>query len=248
MTCEACRTIPPVVSTGYTAKGQYEDIAGLNTYITGPQDSRIGLVCVYDVFGLAIQTLQGADRLASQLGAVVLVPDFFHGDAIKVEWLPPDTDEKKELMTRFLTEKAGLPENSEALKGVMATAKSRFSSVEKWAAYGLCWGGKLVVLNSGSHTPFTATGQVHPGRLETADAEKLIVPHIVLASKDEPADVVAEYSKIISTNKLGGSVETYESMWHGWMGARANLDEALGYAEYTRGYNRLAEFFGAHLK
>lgn len=31
MTCEACRTIPPVVAQGYTPEGKYETIAGLKT-------------------------------------------------------------------------------------------------------------------------------------------------------------------------------------------------------------------------
>lgn len=31
MSCEACRTIPPVIATGYTPKGHFESIAGLNT-------------------------------------------------------------------------------------------------------------------------------------------------------------------------------------------------------------------------
>ncbi|KAL2866069.1 uncharacterized protein BJX67DRAFT_382171 [Aspergillus lucknowensis] len=239
MTCEACRSIPPVASTG-TEQGQYEEIAGLNTYITGPRNSRIGLVCVYDVFGLTIQTLQGADRLARQLGATVLVPDLFHGDAMKPEWFPRDAKGKKELATKFLSEKAG------------------FSSVDKWGAYGLCWGAKfwecglnvpqLVILNSGAETPFAASGQVHPSRLDKFDAENLTIPHIVLASKDEPADVVEEYRKIVSSNGLGGYIETYDGMWHGWMGARANLDDELGYREYTRGYDKLAEFFAEHLK
>lgn len=31
MSCEACRTIPPVTAKGYTPQGQFEKIAGLNT-------------------------------------------------------------------------------------------------------------------------------------------------------------------------------------------------------------------------
>lgn len=31
MSCEACRTIPPVTAKGYIPKGQFETIAGLNT-------------------------------------------------------------------------------------------------------------------------------------------------------------------------------------------------------------------------
>ncbi|KAI2694763.1 hypothetical protein CBS147372_9602 [Penicillium roqueforti] len=248
MTCEACRTIPPVVFTGYTANGQYEDIAGIKTYVTGPSNATIGLLGVYDIFGLAIQTLQGADRLASQLDATVLIPDFFHGDAVQPAWFPPDTDEKKGLVTKFMSEKAAFPQNVEALKAMMTASKIKFSNVEKWGAYGLCWGGKLVVLNSGADTPFTATGQTHPGRLEKVDAEKLTIPHIVLASKDESADVVNEYSQIISSNEFGGKVETYSSMWHGWMGARAKLDDEHSCAEYTRGYNQFADFFKNFLK
>jgi hypothetical protein len=31
MSCEACRTIPPVIGQGYTPRGSYETIAGLKT-------------------------------------------------------------------------------------------------------------------------------------------------------------------------------------------------------------------------
>lgn len=31
MTCEACRTIPPVIAEGYEPKGEYRSIGGLNT-------------------------------------------------------------------------------------------------------------------------------------------------------------------------------------------------------------------------
>ncbi|KAL5335758.1 alpha/beta-hydrolase [Aspergillus crustosus] len=246
MTCEACRTIPPVVSTGYTAKGQYEDIAGIRSYVTGPPDAPIGLFGVYGVFDLAIQTLQGADRLATHLNTTVLVPDLFNGDAIQAAWYPPDTDEKKALVTKFMSEKAAFPQNVETLQVFMTASKAGVSIVERWGAYGLCWG--LVALASGAYTPFVASGQTHPGRLEKADVEDLTIPHIALASKDEPADVVQEYSQIISSNGIGGEVEIYSSMWHGWMGARADLEDENGYAEYARGYDQFAAFVEKYLR
>jgi hypothetical protein len=87
MTCEACNTIPPVVASGYTPKGKWEEIGGLNTYVTGSESSaKFGLVDVYDIFGPANQTLQGADLLAAALNVVVLVPDFFKGEACQGEW------------------------------------------------------------------------------------------------------------------------------------------------------------------
>jgi len=47
--------------------------------------------------------------------------------------------------------------------------------------------------------------------MDAADAKALTIPHIVLASKDEPAVVVGEYADLI-TNGMGGLVETYPSM------------------------------------
>ncbi|KAL1857996.1 hypothetical protein Plec18170_003220 [Paecilomyces lecythidis] len=247
MTCEACRTLPPVVPQGYTAKGRYETLGRFKTYVTGPVDATVGLIGIYDIFGLAIQTIQGADLLASRLNAVVLVPDLFHGDAARHEWFPPDNQEKKDLLAAFISSKAAFPANVEALWELVGASKIKFSRVQNWGAYGLCWGGKVAVLLSGPNTPFTATAQTHPAQIDKADAEKLTIPHLVLASKDEAADAVREYARIIDNNGIGGHVETYTSMWHGWMGARAKLDDEHARAEYSRGYGQLADFFGKYL-
>ena len=75
----------------------------------------------------------------------------------------------------------------------------------------------------------------HRRRMEKVDAEKLVIPHIVLASKDEPVETVRAYSEIIKGNGKGGLVDTYPSMWHGWMGARANLEEEESRDQYARG-------------
>ncbi|OJJ98952.1 hypothetical protein ASPACDRAFT_1889385 [Aspergillus aculeatus ATCC 16872] len=243
MTCEACRTIPPVVAEGYTPKGTYEGVAGLNTYITGSQDAAYGLIDIHDIFGLSNQTLQGADLLAARLNAVVLVPDYFHGDKADPSWLPPDTPEKQEALTKFISTRASCPDAVKVLEAAVPVYRERFPSVQAWAVTGLCWGGKVAVLASGPDTPFIASGQVHPGRMDAADAQRLTIPHIVLASKDEPAEVVEAYAKTIAENGLGGHVETYSTMWHGWMGARANLEGEESLAEYKRGYNQLADFF-----
>lgn len=55
----------------------------------------------------------------------------------------------------------------------------------------------------------------------------------MLASKDEAADKVAAYEPLVAPK--GGAVETYGSMWHGWMGARADLEKEESRAEYVRG-------------
>ncbi|KAJ5375910.1 hypothetical protein N7509_012796 [Penicillium cosmopolitanum] len=245
MSCEACRTIPPVIAQGYTPKGQYETIAGLNTYVTGKTDGRVGIVHVYDVFGLANQTLQGADLLAARLNAVVLVPDFFKGDALEAHMIPADTDEKKKRIGSFLATSANVERNLGVLLAAVPEYRVRFPSVNKWGANGLCWGGKMTILASGFNTPFAASSQCHPGLMDAADAQSVAIPHLVLASKDEAPETVAAYRPLVAPK--GGAVETYSTMWHGWMGARADLEKEESRAEYVRGYTQLADFFEKHL-
>ncbi len=71
--------------------------------------------------------------------------------------------------------------------------------------------------------------------MDKADAESLTIPHLLLASKDEPADLVAVYEQVIAANGIGGHVETYADMWHGWMGARADLKADRSRGEFERG-------------
>jgi dienelactone hydrolase len=143
------------------------------------------------------------------------------------------------------------PPHLEALAGVVQAANVRFKDVNSWGGIGLCWGGKVVALLSGPGSIFSVSGQVHPGRLAREDAEKISIPHIVLASNGEDAKVVEEYKEILEGREEGkarGVVETYGTMHHGWMGARAKLGEEENLKEYERGYNQLAGFFGKHLQ
>lgn len=84
-------------------------------------------------------------------------------------------------------------------------------------------------------------------RLDAEDAEALTVPHICLASPDEPADVVAQVKEILSKPGKTGEVETYPDMFHGWMGARANLEDGKNAKEYERGYKQVADFLAKYM-
>ena len=88
---------------------------------------------------------------------------------------------------------------------------------------------------SGPGTPFKVSGTAHPGRLEKEDALNLTIPHLVLASPGEPAEIVKEYADIFASGEKIGEVETYSTMFHGWMGARADLQNEENVKEYERG-------------
>ena len=71
----------------------------------------------------------------------------------------------------------------------------------------------------------------------------MTIPHICLASPGEAAEVVKQYAHILGGEGKIGEVETYSSMFHGWMGARANLQDAENLKEFERGYTALPRLY-----
>lgn len=76
------------------------------------------------------------------------------------------------------------------------------------------------------------------------DAADIVIPHLMLASNEEPALDVKAFS---SNLKVAGGVETFEKQPHGWMSSRADLKTNQGRADYERGYILALEFFSEHL-
>jgi hypothetical protein len=71
-----------------------------DVYLTGKKDAEIALICIYgiflirlgltlDIFGIMNPTQQGADILATQLGARVTMPDIFKGKPWELSRFPP---------------------------------------------------------------------------------------------------------------------------------------------------------------
>jgi hypothetical protein len=72
--------------------------------------------------------------------------------------------------------------------------------------------------------------------LDANDAHNITIPHIILASKDESQEKIADYKVNLEAKpSLGSEVETYDTMAHGWMGARADLDNEEANREFERG-------------
>lgn len=76
--------------------------------------------------------------------------------------------------------------------------------------------------------------------IDPQGAEKISVPYALLASGEDPADVVTEFEKKL---KLPHHVETFSDQVHGWMAARGDLSSPRVKEEYARGYQTLLDFF-----
>ena len=76
---------------------------------------------------------------------------------------------------------------------------------------------KIVSLSSGKDTPFKAAAESSPGRLDERDADGIIIPLLMLASKDENAGVVTKFEERLNVPK---QFVTFSDQIHGWMSAR----------------------------
>lgn len=77
--------------------------------------------------------------------------------------------------------------------------------------------------------------------VDASDAEGLSVPTMLLASKEEPEEEVKKFEDNL---KVAKHVEVFKDQIHGWMAARADLNDSRVKEEYERGYKTVVEFFG----
>ncbi|KAI1259543.1 alpha/beta-hydrolase [Xylariaceae sp. FL1019] len=243
---EACCNIPPVVSKGYEAKGSYEDLGGFKTYVTGPSSATKGVVTIYDIFGYYPQTLQGADIMATSDDTKyrVFIPDWFKGDPCPLSIFPPDTPEKQKQLGDFFG-KNPPPSVASKVPDYFKAVSAKYPEIKEWAILGFCWGGKVVSLvTSSDDNPFKVAIEAHPAMVDPSDAEKIKVPIAMLASKDEDPEDVKKFKANLT---VPNHVETFGDQIHGWMAARADLNDERVKSEYTRGYQTVIKFLSQHL-
>ena len=77
--------------------------------------------------------------------------------------------------------------------------------------------------------------------VDPADAPNVTVPFCLLPSKDEDPGAVKAFAEGL---KVKNHVETFSDQIHGWMAARADLQDEKVAKEYRRGYEVLLKFFG----
>lgn len=235
-----------MIAEGYEPKGSYVTLGGLKTYVTGPPNATQAILSIYDIFGFYPQTLQGADILAysdKEHPYMVFMPDFFEGKPADLAWYPPDDEDKKSKLGKWF-ETAAPPKHLPKVQGIVKDAEEHNSNITSWGMIGYCWGGKLVSLMAGKKTNFSAAVQTSPAMVDPADAEKVQIPMMMLASKDEPAEDVKKYEANLTVPK---HVETYSTQVHGFMSARGDLNDSEGKKEYERGYKAALTFFHEHL-
>lgn len=234
------------MSKGYEPKGEYVTVDGTKVYATGPSNAKKAILVIYDVFGYFPQTIQGADILAysdKEQPYKVFIPDILDAKA-EVSWFPPDTKEKGEKLGHFFKTAADISVLLPKVPKIREALQKQNPEIEAWGLVGYCFGGKIANLSSQEGTPFKAAASCHPARVDPADAPGTTIPFAMLPSMDEDKEAVENWQKGMKVKNI---VEWFPDQVHGWMAARADLEDEKVCKEYERGYKTLLEFFHEHL-
>lgn len=171
------------------------------------------------------------------------MPDFWDGKPADFSWYPPDTEEKQQKFGDWM-KGASPPIHLPKVPEIIKDAQKQNPNIKTWGFIGYCWGGKMGSLLAGQdEVLFKAVVQTSPAMVDPADAEKVKVPMMMLASNEEPVDDVKNYDSNLKVKK---HTVTFDKP-HGWMSARADLNDESDKAEYIRGYEMAMKFFHDHL-
>lgn len=222
-----------------------EKVAGIDSYVVGPADSKNVLVCVYDIFGFWDTTKQCADLLSETMKVKVVMPDFLRGQPWPIDGFPPRDKEEEKRFGEWFETVASVPGCLKELTEVARDLQSK--GAENIGLYGFCWGGKVTSMSGNEGTPFKGVAIIHPAFVFPDDSKGLVVPAAFFPSKDEPREDADKYwENLKQTHPDLASKSMYHyygDMHHGFAAARADLKDEKNLAAAKDVYQRLAEFF-----
>jgi carboxymethylenebutenolidase len=169
--CSQCTENPPVLNSS-CGSGTVEEFAGLKTYITGSESSKLGILLLSDAFGYEAPNLRKLADKVAEAGFFVLVPDFFYGD-------PVNTDVTKTNIPQW-QKKHDTGKGCENARTVIAALKSK--GMTAVGAAGFCWGGS-VVAKVAKFDDLKAAVVLHPGPLTVDDINQVKIPISILGAE-----------------------------------------------------------------
>lgn len=224
-------------------RGKYEDLsASLTAYVVGPATAKSGVIVCSDIFGFDTgRHMEYCDMIAERCNCIVVCPDFFHGQAPRLE---KPIIGFCGMLTNFLPRLPRMISNIkntqwEAIRvDLSATIQFlRSRGVTKAASIGFCWGA-YPVWRAGGDPEFSPEFLVcgvsaHPSMHNCPKMAKdplgpndivaqVRCPQLVLASKSEPPSW-----------KPGGEVE---SIVRGLSGPVSDGSEFRVFAERDHGW------------
>jgi len=207
---------PPSLSST-SGVGSVQEIGGLQTYVTGNQDSKLAILLIHDAYGYEAPKLRKlADKVAAN-GFLVVVPDFFYGDPTDPGH--PNFDRESWLKAH------DMGKGCEDAKPVISALRSK--GVTSIGAAGFCWGGVVVVKLAWSDD-IQAGVVLHPGPITEDDINQVKCPIAILGAEIDrfsAPEQLIHFGEILSTKSgIDSFVKIFPGVNHGWA-VRYNDDD-----------------------
>ncbi|KAL3812718.1 hypothetical protein ACJIZ3_013986 [Penstemon smallii] len=212
-----CTKNPPTLSSTCGA-GHVEEFAGLQTYITGDQDSKLAIILLADAYGFEAPNLRKLADKVGDSGYFVVVPDFYYGD--------PITPEKPGFSAESWLKAHNPDKGCEDAKAVVEALKSK--GVSKVGAAGFCWGG-IAVARLAKFDCIQAAVLLHPGPVTVEEINEVKIPIAILGAEFDslaPAEHVIKLGEILSEKaEVDSFVKIFPGVGHGWTVRYSDDDE-----------------------
>eukprot|EP00796_Vickermania_ingenoplastis_P000126 gene126-75_t len=191
---------------------------GEEMYLTGPYNSKKGIVIIGDIFGMHHNSLRYADTLG-KAGFLVAMPNFFLTQVWSADNWPPDfASEEWQKFWKYCTDfDRHLPLARKAV------ALLRQMGCTKIASIGMCWGSRLAFDLAGEKL-IEAAATAHPSILAPEAVKSANTPVCIMHSKDEPA--FEEVEAVVKASPFKSNVYVrYNALPHGFFGCRFDYDK-----------------------
>ncbi|XP_010527412.1 PREDICTED: endo-1,3;1,4-beta-D-glucanase [Tarenaya hassleriana] len=203
-----CCENPPTLDPN-SGSGHVEKLGGLDSYVVGSPDSKLGILLVSHVFGYETPNLRKlADKVANS-GFYVVVPDFFHGDPYN----PENQDRPLLVWIKDHEPDKGFEES----KPVIEALKSK--GITAIGAAGFCWGAKVAV-ELAKQELVQAVVLLHPSRVTVDDIKGVEVPISILGAEFDqvsPPELVKQFEEILASKpEVKRFVKIFPRVKHGW--------------------------------
>ncbi|KAK2980457.1 hypothetical protein RJ640_028865 [Escallonia rubra] len=203
-----CCENPPSLDSA-SGVGSVQEVGGLKTYVTGPQDSKLAILLIHDAFGYEAPLLRKlADKVAA-VGFLVVVPDFLYGDPFDID--NPQFDRQSWIKAH------PMGKGCEDAKKVIAALKSK--GVSAVGAAGFCWGG-VIVVKLAKFDDIQAGVVLHPGPLTVDEINEVKIPIAILGAEIDnytSPEQVKQFGEILSARPgVDSFVKIFPGVAHGW--------------------------------
>ena len=173
--------------------------------VTGNPNATRGIFLCYDVFGIFVQSIKGADILASDYEQLpdgagdfkVFMHDFWGDHPQDLANFPPKTPKQQKAIMDFMYGPAVPAKTVPLIEPLLQAFQKDNPQITSWSILGFCWGVKIATLVTTAGTKFKAAAGGHPSLMDVEDAKHVVVPMCVLPSQDENPEVRIELSSLL---------------------------------------------------